>query len=73
MFALVLFLIGSTFATGVSWFKAMDRVGAATLSLIERMKVWRQQYADWRVGQKARAEREVVRKEEPSSARSASR
>ena len=64
MFALVLFLIGSTFATGVSWFKAMDRVGAATLALIERIKVWRQQYADWRVGQKARAEREVVRKEE---------
>jgi len=64
VFALVLFLIGSTFATGVSWFRAMDRVGAATLRLIARLLVWRQQFSDWRVGQKARAEREVVRKVE---------
>ncbi len=64
VFALVLFLIGSTFATGVSWFRAMDRVGALTLALFERIGVWRQQFADWRVGQKARAIREVVRKEE---------
>ncbi|MFO1495181.1 MAG: DNA translocase FtsK 4TM domain-containing protein [Lysobacterales bacterium] len=64
VFALVMFLIGSTFATGVSWFQMMDRVGAATLRLVARMGVWRQQFLDWRVGQKARAEREVVRKEE---------
>ncbi len=64
MFALMMFLIGSTFATGVSWFRAMDKVGAATLSLITRMGVWRQQFSDWRVGQKARAVREVGRKEE---------
>ncbi|HWS25076.1 MAG TPA: DNA translocase FtsK 4TM domain-containing protein, partial [Xanthomonadales bacterium] len=64
MFALMMFLIGSTFATGVSWFRAMDKVGAATLNLITRMGVWRQQFSDWRVGQKARAVREVGRKEE---------
>ena len=64
MFALMMFLIGSTFATGVSWFRAMDKVGAATLNLIMRMGVWRQQFSDWRVGQKARAVREVGRKEE---------
>ncbi len=64
VFALVLFLIGSTFATGVSWFRAMDRVGALTLTFIARVGVWRQQFIDWRVGQKARAERDVVRKEE---------
>lgn len=64
MFALALFLVGSTFATGVSWFRMMDRVGAYTLLAIERLAVLRQQFLDWRVGQKARAERDVVRKEE---------
>ncbi|MGE4072083.1 MAG: DNA translocase FtsK [Lysobacterales bacterium] len=64
VFSMVLFLIGSTFATGVSWFRAMDRVGAFTIALAARIGVWRQQFADWRVGRKARAEREVVREEE---------
>jgi len=64
MFALVMFLIGVTFATGVSWFQMMDRVGAWTLKTLERAGLWRQRFTDWRVGSQARAQREVVRKEE---------
>jgi S-DNA-T family DNA segregation ATPase FtsK/SpoIIIE len=62
MFALALFLIGTTFATGVSWFRVMDRVGALTLQVINLAKLWRQRFEDWRVGRRARAEREVERK-----------
>jgi S-DNA-T family DNA segregation ATPase FtsK/SpoIIIE len=64
MFALVMFLIGVTFATGVSWFQTMDRVGAWTLQLLERVGKWKQRFFDWRVGAAARTQREVGRKEE---------
>lgn len=69
MFALALFLVGLTFATGISWFALMDRVGALTLRGIAQLGVLQQRFLDWRVGQKARAEREVVRKEEKAKQR----
>ena len=66
MFAFALLIAGVTFATGMSWLQAMDKVGALTLAFVERSKVWRQQFLEWRHARQARAHREVVRKEETS-------
>ncbi|MCB1606782.1 MAG: DNA translocase FtsK 4TM domain-containing protein, partial [Xanthomonadales bacterium] len=62
MFALALFLIGVTFATGLSWFKVVDGLGALAISLAARTAAWVRGSADWWAGRRARAEREVVRK-----------
>ncbi len=62
MFALALFLIGVTFATGLSWFKVVDGLGALAIRLASRGSEWLRGSADWWAGRRARAEREVVRK-----------
>jgi DNA segregation ATPase FtsK/SpoIIIE, S-DNA-T family len=62
LFALALFFLGFTLYLGFSWLKLMDWLGAQTISGFERLKRAIVGVDEWRVQQRARNEREVVRK-----------
>ena len=54
-----LFLTGITIFSGLSWFKLMDRIGAAIFNVIDGAKERREQKEDREIGAKAR----IVRRE----------
>ncbi|MEZ5442796.1 MAG: DNA translocase FtsK 4TM domain-containing protein [Lysobacterales bacterium] len=64
MFALALFLVGVTFATGLSWFRVVDGLGALALRGVAEAGAAVRRLGDWWAGRRARAEREEVRKVE---------
>jgi S-DNA-T family DNA segregation ATPase FtsK/SpoIIIE len=64
LFVLALLLIAITLATGVSWFQVMDRIGRAVLSLGGFAGRSALQAGEWRAARAAKAEREVVRRED---------
>ncbi|MEI7038211.1 DNA translocase FtsK 4TM domain-containing protein [Fulvimonas yonginensis] len=61
---LALFLIAVTLATGLSWFKVMDWTGQGTLMLFGWLRGKLRQAPEVAKAQKARAEREVIKKAE---------
>ena len=62
LFALVVFLLGVTLYIGFSWLALMDWLGAITLKGSERLRKALFGFDEWRVQNRARSEREVVRK-----------
>jgi len=62
LFSLAVFLLGLTLYVGFSWFAVMDWLGARTLELISRARQALFGFDEWRVQNRARSEREVVRK-----------
>jgi S-DNA-T family DNA segregation ATPase FtsK/SpoIIIE len=59
-----LFLVAITLATGISWFRVMDRTGAAALWLVDRLGRSMRGAREWHEGRQARGEREETRKVE---------
>ena len=57
-----IFLAGTTLFTGMSWIQFADLVGKWTFQFVEWLKLKVEQFKDWRVGKKAKIEREEVRK-----------
>lgn len=64
LFGLMLLLVSVTLATGLSWFKVMDAIGAFVLALPERFRRTNKQATDWRAARAMREEREEVRKQD---------
>ncbi len=64
LFLIALFLVAITLATGISWFRVMDRLGAATLWLFGRVGTGVRDARAWNEGRQARGEREETRKVE---------
>jgi len=62
LFLLTLLLVGITLFTGISWFKVMDGVGAATLTALDWSGKRFADLRDWFAGRRAKAAREEVRK-----------
>ena len=59
-----LFLVALTLATGISWFKVMDRIGRGILVTYEWLGSGARKAGEIRAARAARSEREVVRKVE---------
>jgi len=57
-----LFLVALTLATGISWFKVMDRIGRGILVTYEWLGSGARKAGEIRAARAARSEREVVRK-----------
>jgi S-DNA-T family DNA segregation ATPase FtsK/SpoIIIE len=64
LFVLALFLIAVTLATGLSWFKLMDRIGRGVLALGGLFSRKAHEAEEWRQARAAKAEREEVRRED---------
>jgi DNA segregation ATPase FtsK/SpoIIIE, S-DNA-T family len=64
LFLLAAFLLAVTLATGLSWFKLMDRLGSLVMRLGRLAGRGAQRAEEWQVARAAKAEREEVRKEE---------
>ena len=64
LFVLALFLIAVTLATGLSWFKLMDRIGRGVLALGGLFSRKAHEAEEWRAARAAKAEREEVRRED---------
>ena len=62
LFLLTLLLVGITLFTGISWFKVMDGVGAATLTALDWSANRFTDLRDWFAGRRAKAARVEVRK-----------
>ncbi len=57
-----IFLAGTTLFTGMSWIQSTDLIGKWTLQLIAWFKLKFEHFKDWRIGKKAKHDREEVRK-----------
>ncbi|MGH1542077.1 MAG: DNA translocase FtsK [Arenicella sp.] len=57
LLAVILFLAGITFFTGLSWFWLMDTLGKKTCDLIESVQGMREEKEDKAIGEKAREKR----------------
>ena len=64
LFLVVLLLISVTLATGLSWFKVMEQIGAGILKLPDLLRRKTQQAEDWKRARDMREERVEVRKTE---------
>ncbi len=62
LFLLALLLAAVTLATGLSWFRVMDAIGAAVVSVFTWATERWQRTDDWSAAQSARARREASRK-----------
>ena len=62
LFLLALVLVSVTLATGLSWFRLMDRIGAAVLKLPALLRRGSHQASEWKKTRELREEREEVRK-----------
>ena len=70
LFLLAMMLVGVTLFTGLSWFRVMDLLGQATLSLVGWVGNSFAGLRDWFAGRRAKAHREVVRKADTERRRS---
>ncbi|MBN8480554.1 MAG: DNA translocase FtsK 4TM domain-containing protein [Xanthomonadales bacterium] len=64
LFLLALFLVATTLATGVSWFRVMDAIGRGLMAGFQWLASKLKRADDWSAARQARVEREVVRKVE---------
>ena len=64
MLLLALFILSITLATGLSWLRLMEWIGARLMGLVERARDGREQAAEWQRTRVLRDEREEVRKVE---------
>ena len=64
LFLLALFLVATTLATGISWFRVMDAIGRGLMSGFQWLAAKLKRADDWSAARQARVEREVVRKVE---------
>ncbi|MDO5505999.1 MAG: DNA translocase FtsK 4TM domain-containing protein [Pseudoxanthomonas suwonensis] len=62
LFGLMLLLVSITLATGLSWFKVMDAIGAWVLQLPTLLRRGNKQATDWRAARAMREERVETRK-----------
>ncbi len=64
LFLLALFLVATTLATGISWFRVMDAIGRGLMAAFQWLAARLKRADDWSAARQARVEREVVRKVE---------
>ncbi|MCK7593047.1 DNA translocase FtsK [Pseudomarimonas salicorniae] len=64
LFLLAVLLIAVTLATGLSWFRLMDRLGAGVMALVRLAGRSAQRAETWQAARAAKAERDEVRKVE---------
>lgn len=64
LFLLALVLVSVTLATGLSWFRVMDRIGAWAMKLPDLLRRGTRQASEWQQARELRGEREEVRRTE---------
>ncbi len=64
LFLVVLLLVSVTLATGLSWFRVMERIGGWVMSLPDLLRRKSQQAGEWKRTREMREERQEVRKTE---------
>ncbi|WP_024890336.1 DNA translocase FtsK [Luteimonas huabeiensis] len=64
LFLLALVLVSVTLATGLSWFRVMDRIGAWAMKVPDLLRRGTRQASEWQQARELRGEREEVRRSE---------
>ncbi|MCD9030393.1 DNA translocase FtsK 4TM domain-containing protein [Luteimonas sp. Y-2-2-4F] len=64
LFLIALVLVSVTLATGLSWFRVMDRIGGWAMKLPDLLRRGSRQASEWQQARELRGEREEVRRTE---------